>query len=408
MERFTTLFEWLDSGSSEAVVGLEQVDYQVHCLNTAYLHFTTKVTEYRSGEAGEKPYYHCKLDECKDEQGNAEQMKTHLFTLRHKQAGRENKSSQISDIANCSKKGPYYRDRVSIGTFLAFWVPFYISGSLFSTIICRLGCCIRQESSSSIRASLARRLPSSPRTSGKPSQEVLKLNNCIPLLRRDYTVMGEVVDRELWEKCRKGRMTRRRMEEPAPRKREVKEEGSYQEWKRKRRREEESGLSYNDERRGRGNRDDDSRRERFASRRDEEYSWTEGRPQGGRRREDNHAPMDASREFKKETDRGYREREIEDRMGRNRLGEGERLGSSIHDISHFSNDSGRGSADGYNGGPAYHDDGLEEVGRSGNFSNWKTAVVKRDVERREEQPSTSVLPPEVARGEEEDIDRLHK
>ena len=120
MERFTTLFEWLDSGSSEAVVGLEQVDYQVHCLNTAYLHFTTKVTEYRSGEAGEKPYYHCKLDECKDEQGNAEQMKTHLFTLRHKQAGRENKSSQISDIANCSKKGPYYRDRVSIGIFWRF------------------------------------------------------------------------------------------------------------------------------------------------------------------------------------------------------------------------------------------------------------------------------------------------
>ena len=64
--------------------------------------------------------------------------------------------------------------------------------------------------------------------------------------------MGEVVDRELWEKCRKGRMTRRRMEEPAPRKREVKEEGSYQEWKRRRKREEESGLSYNDERRGRG------------------------------------------------------------------------------------------------------------------------------------------------------------
>ena len=54
------------------------------------------------------------------------------------------------------------------------------------------------------------------------------------LPRRDYTVMDEVVDRELWERCRKGRMTSRSME-PAPRKREVKEEGGYQEWKRRRR-----------------------------------------------------------------------------------------------------------------------------------------------------------------------------
>jgi len=30
------------------------------------------------------------------------------------------------------KKGPYYRYRVSIETFLTFWVPIYISGSLFS------------------------------------------------------------------------------------------------------------------------------------------------------------------------------------------------------------------------------------------------------------------------------------
>ena len=49
------------------------------------MRWALKVTEYKSGEAGEKPYYHCKLEGCKDEQGNAEQMKTHLFTLRHKQ-----------------------------------------------------------------------------------------------------------------------------------------------------------------------------------------------------------------------------------------------------------------------------------------------------------------------------------
>ena len=37
---------------------------------------------------------------------------------------------------HCPQKGPYYRDQVPIGTFLNFlgpyWVPIYISGSLFS------------------------------------------------------------------------------------------------------------------------------------------------------------------------------------------------------------------------------------------------------------------------------------
>ena len=37
---------------------------------------------------------------------------------------------------HCSQKGPYYRDQVPIGTFFDFWgpywVPIYISGSLFS------------------------------------------------------------------------------------------------------------------------------------------------------------------------------------------------------------------------------------------------------------------------------------
>ena len=41
--------------------------------------------------------------------------------------GLENKK-----LLHCPQNGPYYRDRVIIGTFLAFWVPIYISGSLFS------------------------------------------------------------------------------------------------------------------------------------------------------------------------------------------------------------------------------------------------------------------------------------
>ena len=42
------------------------------------------MTEYKSGR-GDPPYYHCRLESCQDEQGNAEAMKNHLFTLRHKQ-----------------------------------------------------------------------------------------------------------------------------------------------------------------------------------------------------------------------------------------------------------------------------------------------------------------------------------
>ena len=237
-------------------------------------------------------------------------------------------------------------------------------------------------------------------------------------------MMDEVVDRELWEKCRKGRMTSRRMDEPAPMKREVKEEGGgYLEWKRSRRRE---GERDNDDRRERDSRDNSGRRERDAreddggrerngrSWRNEEYSWREERPGGDRRREGN-LRSTPPREFKRETDRGgYRDRrDVEERQGRSRFADEDRWGSSMQDTSHFNNGSDRGSVDGYGGGgPAYHndDDGLEEVGRSGDFTNWKTAVVKRDVEsRRDEEPSTSVfLPPTLERGEEEDIDRLHR
>merc|ERR1712130_403863 len=172
-----------------------------------------------------------------------------------------------------------------------------------------------------------------------------------------------------------------------------------------------------DDRRERDYRDSHGRRDsdsRDRSWRSEEYSWREERPRGDRRR----APPPL--EFKRETDRGYRETEDtnrgyrerkEEKLGRNGLGEEERWGSSMQDTSHYSNDSGRGSAEGYHGGgPTYHDEGLEELGRKGDFANWRTAVVKRDrdVERREDEGSTSVLPPPVEREEEEDIDRLHK
>jgi len=74
---FKTLFEWLDQGTSEAVVGLEHV------------------TEYVSGDDRDIPYYHCDLVHCNEEQGTAEEMKNHIFTARHKQAWLEVKTGSF-------------------------------------------------------------------------------------------------------------------------------------------------------------------------------------------------------------------------------------------------------------------------------------------------------------------------
>ena len=76
-EGFRTLFEWLDQGTSEAVVGLENI------------------TEYLSGREGDEPYYHCNLEHCRDEQGDAETMKNHMLTARHKQAWLEKKTGSF-------------------------------------------------------------------------------------------------------------------------------------------------------------------------------------------------------------------------------------------------------------------------------------------------------------------------
>ena len=43
-----TLFDWLDQGTSEEVVGLEPG------------------VEYRSGETRDMPFYHCDMEHCKD------------------------------------------------------------------------------------------------------------------------------------------------------------------------------------------------------------------------------------------------------------------------------------------------------------------------------------------------------
>ena len=267
----------------------------------------------------------------------------------------------------------------------------------------------------------------------------LKIVILLVAVRRDYRVIEEVVDRDLWEKCRRGKLTsrreggdalRKRGGEDAPRKREIKEEtgsGSYREWKRSR---EDSGKNYredgernyrgegernhrgDDERNYRGedprrsSRDGSDRRERSHVRMNEEYSWQDERSSSRR----GYSSRDYHRQLKRESEEEYRDRrEPEGKKSRDRSGEEERWGSSL-DTSHFSNDSGHGSSEGRGRETYYHDEDLEEVGRSGDFANWRTAVVKRDVDSRsrEEESSTSVCPPPVERSDEEDIERLHK
>ena len=54
--------------TSEAVVGLEFI------------------TEFSTGDEREAPLYHCSMEECREEQGDAETMKSHILSLRHKQS----------------------------------------------------------------------------------------------------------------------------------------------------------------------------------------------------------------------------------------------------------------------------------------------------------------------------------
>ena len=64
-QRYNTLFDWLEA-TSEAVVGLKFI------------------TEYRSSRSSDPPMYHCSI--CDDTQGDAEFMKNHILSLKHRQS----------------------------------------------------------------------------------------------------------------------------------------------------------------------------------------------------------------------------------------------------------------------------------------------------------------------------------
>ena len=64
-QKFKTLFDWLEV-TSEAVVGLKYI------------------TEYQSSRSSDSPMYHCSI--CDDIQGDAEVMKNHILSLKHRQS----------------------------------------------------------------------------------------------------------------------------------------------------------------------------------------------------------------------------------------------------------------------------------------------------------------------------------
>ena len=65
--KLRTLFQELET-TSEPVVGLEFI------------------TEFTTGDERDDPLYHCSMAQCREEQGDAETMKSHILSLRHKQS----------------------------------------------------------------------------------------------------------------------------------------------------------------------------------------------------------------------------------------------------------------------------------------------------------------------------------
>ena len=231
--------------------------------------------------------------------------------------------------------------------------------------------------------------------------------------RRDYTVMREVVDPGLWQRAREGRV-RAREEGHRAAKREVKEEGGreegrYAQWKKRK----------EDERRGERMEETGRRDDGYVARREERERWEEGRREDRRGRDHGEERSEYSERSWREEGRVKNENRRDDRRwsrdgGRRedrwcdgeRRREGSRGGEERREGSRGGEER-RGGRGGERRRPtAYSDEeGLEEVGRSGDFANWSTAVVKAG--SREEEPSTSTHTA-VARSEEEEVERLHK
>jgi len=319
-EGFRTLFEWLDQGTSEAVVGLENI------------------TEYLSGRERDEPYYHCNLEHCRDEQGEAETMKNHMLTARHKQAWLEKKT------------GSFLKHQTEISQRIAEFTKDF---------------------------------------------------------RRDFRDMKVVEDREMWMKAKEGKIRIERIDR-------IKTEKSYK-------REESSGSrreeNYRREYEERGDLNKFDRRERYQDD-DRDNSYNYDRERGDRydrkrRYEedsgDNRRRDEEFRSFKYERDHGYSyqmERNPVDDRDERGWRSNERVKSELVEFEDAR--SRNDQVERVRRSPMR--DEIEEVSRSGNFQNWRTATVKVDTD-----PSiatTSSKPVSTTTNKEksvsEEVDRLHR
>jgi len=316
-ENYRTLFEWLDQGTSEAVVGLEYV------------------TEYLSGDSRDVPYYHCKLNNCNDEQGTAEDMKNHLLSLRHKQSWLE------------SKTGSFLRHQTEISQRIAEFTKDF---------------------------------------------------------RRDFREMKVVKDFSLWRTAREGRIRERQSNSSR-----VKKEYEESNWKRKSR--DDEGYNEREEKRRRvSNERDDFETERNIRDNDSMGSYR------------------TDRSIKHETDRYYYNEERQFKYERERSPRERPMASDYPYVKHESSRDkgyhrdehsyGCSNSDRRYGDEEYReqrsrvysdDSGIEEVSRTGNFSNWKTATVKVDRDSNTATTSTQHEPQSKSQMlVEEEVDRLHR
>jgi len=343
-EGFKTLFEWLDQGTSEAVVGLEHV------------------TEYLSGNDKDKPYYHCDLEHCRDEQGDAEVMKNHMLTARHKQAWLEKKT------------GSFLKHQTEISQRIAEFTKDF---------------------------------------------------------KRDFRDMKVATDREMWSKAREGRIIGERSAGGFRAKMEKMEEN-------------ESSPGRSEKRRGREYEEGEPRKM------ERRYGYDS---EMGREYERNH-------DLKRERSSGYEREYTGQRYGRDRRGGNKEEQSGAHGYGGDRSDNERDRGDGYKRERRYEDvrerspnrrnskdrdedtrrvkmeysgrdeeselvnrertsprkevvreasREVEELARSGNFSNWSTATVKVDTDSSMASTSSKVISSSVQqKSVSEEVDRLHR
>jgi len=288
---FDTLFEWLDQGTSEAVVGIEYV------------------TEFRSGNKNDIPYYHCELSFCKDAQGNAESMKNHLLSLRHKQAFLE------------MKTGSFLKHQAEVSQRVAEFTKDY---------------------------------------------------------QRDFTKMREIVDRRKWSMVR-----------------DLDYRGSG----------ERSGVKRERE----YDRDDYEHRGRDIKSEKRFYQdQTSSRESSNRRGYDRNDYDYRDRSFKTES---YQDFQSSSRDSLNQYRDSYSRNVDVDRHRSLQRESRENDAR-YPSESRHSDEDVEEIGRNGNFENWKTAQIKvdKDADRASTsvQNSREISTSSKSSSNADEIDRLHR